>query len=376
MIWRGAIGGRGLRMRSLMLVSMKTRQIGRRLPLLFLLVVFAFPGARLPASSKTIEWQRIAIPQDTTQLLLGVVWLYNPATTSELFGQNTVGLFESRDSGNSWTRVDDGSFVTAGVNPRFFSLQSGSNGVLYSTDDQSGLYKSENGGRHWTKMFPMNTVLSRVWIDPDRPMDMYLATKKWGESSSLQSCMDLQHSTNAGASFEKVDIPECKVVSVDVLGRVVCYATMETIRCSDNTTTWQSLSLEALADSSAGDRELNVDVELTIDKTNRELVIVSGGKLYETRNGRQVITQKITGQETRGRTIDLVFDPAHTFPAYGISSLGTDGPWTLTKIDASGATESYSGPMSKGFRLKSVDFAHDTFYVWTGEGTFRGVLSK
>jgi len=351
---------------------MKTPGVRRGLPiLLLLLAACAPPLVRLTASSKSIEWKRIGLPFDVGGSLLQPVWLYNPATSSVFVGANTKGLFESKDGGDSWSRVDDGSFVTSSVNTGFHTLQSGPNGILYSIDIVSGLYTSENGGRHWTKAFPLNTTKSRVWvdIDPDRPADVYLATTNWTESEPSDSCFDLRRSTNAGASFERVDIPACKVVSVDVVGRLVCYSIAQTIRCSDNGTAWQALSLKPIADSMAIDQTLNAHVELTINKTNRELVILSGGKLHETRNGRTTIARM-----TAGRTIDLVFDPHRTFPAYGISHPDTEGPWKLSKIASSGEMESYAGPKPIGFRLNAVDFARDTFYVWTGEGTYRGVL--
>lgn len=317
-----------------------------------------------------IEWKRISLPFEN-QVLLDPVWLYNPATKSTFVGAKGKGLFETKDGGDSWTRVDDGSFVTSGINTDIHTLSVAPNRVLYSIDIDSGVYKSENDGKHWTKAFTLMGYKGRIWIDADRPASIYSLTAKATESEPAQTYTKFRHSTDGGTTFQDIEVPLFDTGSIDINGRLMCYAAQAAIRCSENGTTWQSLSLTPIAGSLAIDRDLNSSVRVTINRTNRELVIQSGGTVYETRNGRTVIAPKVTAQPALGRVNDLIFD-ASTFPAYGISAL--PDAWMLMKIAASGAMETYAGPKPKGFRLKAVDVAHATFYVWTLEGHYRGVL--
>jgi hypothetical protein len=260
------------------------------------------------------------------------------------------------------------------VNSNFYALQAGPNGVMYSTDHNSGLYKSENGGRHWTKVFSSLSVTSRVWIDPERPTDLYRWTEHASESEPVELCHKLAHSTDGGQSFQPVAIPACVVESVGVAGPLVCYAMPGSIRCSENAGPWQNVPMTPLLASIAIDRRLNSHPELTIDRRTRELLILSGGTLYESLAGRTVVARKTVTPAIAGRLIDLVLDADRMYPAWGISGIDSDGQWKLTQIGAAGETASYAGPKATGFRLTAVDAAHETVWVWTLEGIYRGVV--
>lgn len=348
---------------------------GSQIPaILLLLAAPAVSPAQAATPARTIEWERITLPFDETMPpLLQVVWLYNPATRSTFVGANGKGLFESKDGGASWNRVDDGSFQVSSINTDSYTLQSGPNGVLHAIDISSGVYRSDDAGKHWTMAFPMGGIKGRVWIDPDRPTNISLLVTRVTESESGEIYIQLKRSTNAGVSFEAVDIPS-NAGSVDVSGDLICYEAEATVRCSENLKTWKSLSLASIEAFLLMDKEMNSSAQITIDSISRELLIMSGGTLFETRNGRTVIAPKVDDEKASGHTIDLVVYPGLTFPAYGVSRLDTNGQWTLTKLTASGEVETHAGPKTDGFRLRAVDFARDIFFVWTGDGYYRGVL--
>jgi hypothetical protein len=321
-----------------------------------------------------VEWTRITLPFDATAPTPAAVWVYNPLTRSMFAGRHTNGLYESKDRGASWTRVDDGSFVANGVNSDPFALQVGPGGVMYSTDHNSGLYQSVDSARHWTKIYSALSVTSRIWIDPEHPASIYRSRWRATESEPVETCRELSRSTDGGVSFQPVEIPKCVVESISVAGSLICYAMPGSIRCSDNAGTWQDVPMEPMLASVATDRRLNMNPEVTINRATRELLILSGGTLYETRAGRTVVARRTAGAETHGRLIDLVLDSNHPFPAWAVSAFGEAGPSKLVRIVASGETTLYDGPKPAGFRLNAVDTDTNTFDVWTLEGIYRGVL--
>ena len=334
---------------------------------------FRFQSAASTAP-KAVDWTRITLPFDATALTPEPVWAYNPYTRSMFAGRNRQGLYESKDRGATWIRVDDGSFVSSGVNSDAYALQVGPGGVMYSTDHNSGFYQSADGGRHWTKIYSALSVTSRVWIDPERPTNIYRSRWRATESEPVETCRELSRSTNGGASFQPVDIPKCVVESIAVAGSLVCYAMPGSIACSDNGGSWQDVPMTPILASVAIDRRLNSHPELTIDRATRELLILSGGALYETRAERTVVARKTAGAATHGRLIDLVLDSKRPFPSWAVSAFGEGKPSKLVRIVASGEATFYDGPKPSGFRLKAIDTDTNTVYVWTLEGFYRGVV--
>ena len=346
---------------------------------LFLLVVPFSLFALEP--TPTMTWEKIVLPFEASKYNLRVVWLYNPYSKSVFVGEDKKGLFQSKDGGKSWSRTDDGSFQADDSNNDFNSLQFGKDALFSITQSRNGtrIFQSDNG-KIWLPLWPHAGIQAdegmgwgnRLWVDHKKPSSMYAMTVKYGYESS-EVLRQLWHTDNSWMSFEKINISnEWAIGSVDIYNGRICIGSGAEINCSsDNGVTWVSLSLAPIADSMAKDKEVNSEPLIDIDKTNEELLIQSAGKLYQTKNSRKIIEEKI---HLNGRLFNLIFHPIDTYPAYGIFYESDDNPWKVLKINASGSINIFPGPKDKGFRLKSVDFSNSTLLIWASSETFRGVL--
>ena len=56
-------------------------------------------------SENRIAWEKSEIPVNS-EFTLKLVWLYNPLNESMYVGEDKKGLFNSRNEGRSWIRID------------------------------------------------------------------------------------------------------------------------------------------------------------------------------------------------------------------------------------------------------------------------------
>jgi hypothetical protein len=126
-------------------------------------------------------------------------WGYDSVRKQLLLGIEAQGLFASRDGGESWTRIDDGSYhASTSIFPATDRLVvNPASGDLFSLPRSQGvtplLYRSRDGGRHWEGLLAdsrskskggdqpvpgeaVSPEVHRLLFVPDRPEAMYLYT--------------------------------------------------------------------------------------------------------------------------------------------------------------------------------------------------------
>jgi hypothetical protein len=99
-------------------------------------------------------------------------WGYDPVRKQLLFGIETQGLFASQDGGESWKRIDDGSYHAAtSIYPAKERLVvDPASGDLFSLPRSQGftplLYRSRDGGRLWEGLLAESRLNSKGGVQP------------------------------------------------------------------------------------------------------------------------------------------------------------------------------------------------------------------
>ena len=99
-------------------------------------------------------------------------WGYDPVRKQLLLGIEAQGLFASQDGGESWTRIDDGSYhaATSVFPARDRLVADPASGDLFSLPRSQGftplLYRSYDGGGRWTGLLPETRFDSKGGVQP------------------------------------------------------------------------------------------------------------------------------------------------------------------------------------------------------------------
>jgi hypothetical protein len=115
---------------------------------LVLLALSATTAAAQDLATKAIE-----VPQSRQSIDNPPNWGYDPVRKQLLLGIEAQGLFASQDGGESWTRIDDGSYhaATSMYPARDRLVVDPASGDLFSLPRSQGfsplLYRSRDGGR-------------------------------------------------------------------------------------------------------------------------------------------------------------------------------------------------------------------------------------
>lgn len=187
---------------------------------------------------------------------------FEPSICFELYGEESVGLFKSTNSGEKWVRIDKGftlSHITSVViNPK-------DTNVLHVGTAGGGIYKSIDGGKTWQQV---NTGLKNlnIWalaLNPEDPDTLYagandLYTEEWIANPTLQGAIaggGFFKSINGGETWESVDLPvqnrNVENIIVDPLNPNIVYVALHgpgLFKSTDGGRSWHSANEGMLED--------------------------------------------------------------------------------------------------------------------------------
>jgi photosystem II stability/assembly factor-like uncharacterized protein len=111
-------------------------------------------------------------------------FVFDPADNNHLFLATTMGVFETKDGGEHWTKRMEGMkevlmVVTLGMDPtRPVVLYAGTSGGVYKSIDQAGHWEKVNNGLVPPEMVKTSRALnvSAILVDPYQPDTVYAAT--------------------------------------------------------------------------------------------------------------------------------------------------------------------------------------------------------
>lgn len=111
-------------------------------------------------------------------------FVFDPADNNHLFAATTMGVFETKDAGDSWTKRMEGMkevlmVVTLGLDPtRPEILYAGTSGGVYKSIDQAGHWEKVNNGLVDPAMIKSSRALNvtAILVDPHEPDTVYAAT--------------------------------------------------------------------------------------------------------------------------------------------------------------------------------------------------------
>ena len=207
-------------------------------------------------------------------------FVFDPEDNTHLFAATTMGVFETKNAGDSWTKRMDGMkevlmVMTLGLDPtRPSILYAGTSGGVYKSVDQAGHWEKVNNGLVSPAVIKSSRALSvtAILVDPHEADTVYASTLE-----------GLYKSTNAAASWIRIgqSLQDQMVFSM-ILDRarkgVIYLGGREGIhRSEDGGNTWNTLN--------KGLATLNVR-SLAQSATDPQLFYLgtNGSGLYKSRN--------------------------------------------------------------------------------------------
>lgn len=172
-------------------------------------------------------------------------FVFDPADNNHIFVATTMGVFETRNGGESWTKRMDGMkevlmVVSLGMDPtRPSILYAGTSGGVYKSIDQSGHWEKVNKGLVPEDMLKTSRALNvtAIHVDAFNPDTVYAATLS-----------GLYKTTDGAMSWERIgeSLPDQMVIAM-VLDRtrkgVLYIAGRDGVHCSeDGGATWRTFN--------------------------------------------------------------------------------------------------------------------------------------
>ncbi len=170
-------------------------------------------------------------------------FLFDPADSQHIFLATTMGVFETKNGGENWTKKMDGMkevlmVVTLGMDPAQPSvLYAGTSGGVYKSTNQAGHWEKANNGLVPPDMVKTSRALNvtSILVDPYEPNTVYAAT-----------LAGLYKSTDAAKSWKRIgeSLTDQMIIAM-VLDRtrqgVIYLAGRDGVHCSeDGGATWKT----------------------------------------------------------------------------------------------------------------------------------------
>ena len=171
--------------------------------------------------------------------------LFDPADSQHIFLATTMGVYETKNGGDSWSKKMDGMkevlmVVTLGMDPtRPDILYAGTSGGVYKSIDQAGHWEKVNNGLVPPDMVKTSRALNvtSILVDPYEPDTVYAAT-----------LAGLYKTTDAAASWKRIgeSLPDQMIIAMalDRTRKGVIYITGRdgVHRSVDGGATWASIN--------------------------------------------------------------------------------------------------------------------------------------
>lgn len=172
-------------------------------------------------------------------------FVFDPADNNHIFLATTMGVFETTNGGDHWTKKMDGikevlMVVTLGMDPtRPSILYAGTSGGVYKSIDQAGHWEKANNGLVPPDMVKTSRALNvtSILVDPYEPDTVYAAT-----------LAGLYKSTDAAKSWTRIgeSLPDQMIIAMvlDRTSKGIIYITGRdgVHRSEDGGATWKLIN--------------------------------------------------------------------------------------------------------------------------------------
>ena len=163
-----------------------------------------------------------------------IVWIGTGEANIFRSSNAGAGVFKSIDAGKTWKQmglIGTNTIPRIVINPKNPDIvYVAASGHEWTDNEERGLYKTENGGKTWNKVFYKNekTGVIDLAMDPSDPNTLYLSTwqrvrEKWNDPRNKNdySGSGVYKSTDAGKTWNEISkgLPEAKFrgrIGIDV----------------------------------------------------------------------------------------------------------------------------------------------------------------